>query len=548
MPSKGLNTAAAKRRPGLTRLGGAAPDAVLTASLAATAALALLTFIAGLFVWAGTYGYAAWVEDDFFYYAVIAGQIVESGRSSFDGVTLTNGYHPLWMLVCVAVGAVFEVHTYAFFVTIFLIQAALVLGGVVAICTLTARMARAGLMTHSGRMIVGVVYGLAFAVMGLHGMEVALLAPLMPLLLIYVWKVCEQPSLRAASLAVGLLCACILSRLDTIVLFAPLCLGAAIWTLRREGIAGTLKLAPAALALAPFGVYLVFNHLAFGAAMPLSGAAKRLTVEGAPFGPSMLSLSSFILTPNANFLFVPTGATLAAIAGLVAVAALRPLRMTLAGAGFLLLGFGALIYYLQAALTSDWMLWLWYFFPIVLLGALSSGIVFDRIANLAPAGHTANRWPPLVLAAALTLALLRINAWTLTTPQSESNALFARAVPVLEFAKSHPGRYAMGNGAGVVGFFLPQSLAQLEGLVNDQTLLDEIQAQGSLAKSLKRQKIDYYITGHSMPLPECVTMREPADAGPKAPVMSERVCETPVFTNQTGWLPMQIYDVRDGLN
>src|SRR5579883_1358590 len=42
---------------------------------------------------------AAFFEDDFFYYLQIARNFAEHGRSTFDGVTPTNGYHPLWMIV-----------------------------------------------------------------------------------------------------------------------------------------------------------------------------------------------------------------------------------------------------------------------------------------------------------------------------------------------------------------------------------------------------------------------------------------------------------------
>jgi hypothetical protein len=35
--------------------------------------------------------------DDAYYYFVVARHLVQSGQSTFDGFTLTNGYHPLWM-------------------------------------------------------------------------------------------------------------------------------------------------------------------------------------------------------------------------------------------------------------------------------------------------------------------------------------------------------------------------------------------------------------------------------------------------------------------
>jgi len=43
------------------------------------------------------------VQDDAFYYYVIARHIIEQGASSFDGINLTNGFHPLWEAICLPV-------------------------------------------------------------------------------------------------------------------------------------------------------------------------------------------------------------------------------------------------------------------------------------------------------------------------------------------------------------------------------------------------------------------------------------------------------------
>jgi hypothetical protein len=42
----------------------------------------------------------AWLYDDALYYAIVAQHFSTQHISSFDGVTLTTGYHPLWMWVC----------------------------------------------------------------------------------------------------------------------------------------------------------------------------------------------------------------------------------------------------------------------------------------------------------------------------------------------------------------------------------------------------------------------------------------------------------------
>jgi len=42
-------------------------------------------------------------RDDAYYYFKVAQNISEGKGSSFDGINLTNGYHPLWMLICIPI-------------------------------------------------------------------------------------------------------------------------------------------------------------------------------------------------------------------------------------------------------------------------------------------------------------------------------------------------------------------------------------------------------------------------------------------------------------
>jgi hypothetical protein len=46
----------------------------------------------------------AWfTRDDAYYYFKVAQNITEGHGSTFDGINLSNGYHPLWMLICIPV-------------------------------------------------------------------------------------------------------------------------------------------------------------------------------------------------------------------------------------------------------------------------------------------------------------------------------------------------------------------------------------------------------------------------------------------------------------
>ena len=44
-------------------------------------------------------------RDDAYYYFKVAQNISEGHGSTFDGIDVTNGYHPLWMLICIPIFA-----------------------------------------------------------------------------------------------------------------------------------------------------------------------------------------------------------------------------------------------------------------------------------------------------------------------------------------------------------------------------------------------------------------------------------------------------------
>jgi hypothetical protein len=70
----------------------------------------LVTVILSIHLYASladTYAFPnAWFKrDDAYYYYKVAQNISEGHGSTFDGINLTNGYHPLWMLVCIPIFA-----------------------------------------------------------------------------------------------------------------------------------------------------------------------------------------------------------------------------------------------------------------------------------------------------------------------------------------------------------------------------------------------------------------------------------------------------------
>ena len=72
--------------------------------------VALALVIVGVYLYAAlsdAYNFPnAWyTRDDAYYYFKVAQNIAEGHGSTFDGINLTNGYHPLWMLICIPIFA-----------------------------------------------------------------------------------------------------------------------------------------------------------------------------------------------------------------------------------------------------------------------------------------------------------------------------------------------------------------------------------------------------------------------------------------------------------
>jgi hypothetical protein len=69
--------------------------------------ISLVTVIMAIYLYAAfseAHNFVEWfIRDDAYYYFKVAQNISEGHGSTMDGINLTNGYHPLWMLVCLPI-------------------------------------------------------------------------------------------------------------------------------------------------------------------------------------------------------------------------------------------------------------------------------------------------------------------------------------------------------------------------------------------------------------------------------------------------------------
>lgn len=277
----------------------------------------LVVVVAGFHIYAAVApanNMMAWYStDDAFYYFKVAQNISEGYGSTFDRISQTNGYHPLWLLVCIPVFALARYDLVLPLRVLILVMAAFNAGTAI----LLYRMLRKFISTEVS-MLVAAFWVLSPAVHGTTvemGVESGINAFTL-MLLAYLVASWEQKRMagpfRYSSFlwmsAAGVLA--LFSRLDNVflVLLTGLWVALRAWNLkpaksggqspwRHRFLAALSYFAPLGAALA---AYMLINYLAFGTPSPVSGQIKRWwgelpnTVYGFPVTNFWIYLSHWI--------------------------------------------------------------------------------------------------------------------------------------------------------------------------------------------------------------------------------------------------------------
>lgn len=456
------------------------------------------------------------LADDFFYYLVPAQHFLATGQFAFFPGMATNGFHPLWMALIVAllklaggVGLLF-----------YALLAALQAGLAAATIYQSARLAETlGATPRAAQAAALLSFTLALLI-GMQGMEVALV---MPLLLALLTRLAASPPVAPAHWSrLGLLGALVgLARLDTLVLLAPLALGTGM-----QARPGPRAMGAVALGALPLFAYFLLNRFTMGLWLPVSGLAKQLkTGLALSFEPLRVL---FVTSGPVVLCFVFVCAVFLLLASVARCPAGAP-----RGHGLFrpyIIGLG--VFYLLPCMLSDWPLWFWYLYPLVAVPPLAA-------ARLCRAGG-----PEMLLQGlgAVVVCLYLVLSYQLSRPAS--SGIWQETLAMQPFVQAHPGRYAMGDRAGAAGALLPVPLLQLEGLMGERTFLETIRARTPLRDVLKQYAIDYYITAEPLIEGACARFREPVRAGAASPVMEGQSCEPPVFHSRA-WPPVWIYRAAD---
>lgn len=524
----------------------AAPDRAATllaaaSRLAAWVASASVCCALGYHVLRGSNAHLGLFEDDYFYYAAIADRLVTTGRLTYDGVTQTNGFHPLWLLLLAALRAVFGRFGPGFYLALL----AVFFSAMVATYELSVGFARELGATARQAPVIAAAYSLGTARLLSCGMEAALAVPL---LLLFLRETARQRPLtprRAAALGM-LASVAILARLD--IALAVFLLIAGWLALARPSFSSAWRTLLAFFAggvLVP--AYAAANWLAFGSVLPMSALAKRLQrVPGFNLNYARAVALATVYGPVVGVV-LPLG-----LASWFLLARARPAaRPAALATGGLTIVFALTFYFLNA--LSGWVYFGWYAYPLA--PALIAATVF-----------LCRRWIPekgkgvaAALAAAV-LVLVPLSAaryfvehgprWTVA-----DNSMLAMSLELKRRMGGREGLVGMGAIAGIAAHVLDRPVFQLEGVVGDRALIEHIRREAPLGSLLKDRGVDYLIVTlaneAAVVRDGCylITQPNPRWSGNRVARMRGEICAEPVehFSTPAGQNPWSTFPLLETL-
>jgi hypothetical protein len=236
-------------------------------------ALSLLLYSLCLYGWIAANIQNVTMEDGYYYYK-IAQNLANGLGPTFDGLHLTNGYHPLW-LVCLALVFSIVHHSDMALNTGIALQAGFMAAAVVLVY-FTSRL----LCGRLAAVLASLLWVMLTFRLALGGLEFSLHAlTICAVAYVYLrWFGKSPPARIGPYIALGLLVSLtILARLDTALLAIILMGQLARMEIKRPfGDGSVLRLAAFALPVLFTGItYLAANLLLFGHLLPVSGAIKQ---------------------------------------------------------------------------------------------------------------------------------------------------------------------------------------------------------------------------------------------------------------------------------
>ncbi|MBN1268650.1 MAG: hypothetical protein JXB04_03610 [Kiritimatiellae bacterium] len=457
--------------------------------------------------------FSGFVSDDAFYYYKTALNIRNGLGSSFDTYNITNGYHPLWMVVCVAI---------AFFTTDLTLYLYLVLGAnlivVLLLSIVVFRMFRQTLGDlYSAALVCSLNWNYTASTALFSGMETPLYVLLLLVTVAFMNAFCLRK--RYSWMVLGVLLGLTFLARTDFVLVLPVAAGFVVYRLRKNGLLhlvfshGLLCLLSFAILVAP---YLYWNYSVTGHFQQISGLIRHMEAgssalllsHAAKFVASVVSCL-FIRTRFIPLhVFIPCAVVMMAMVfALSPRAIMRNLRTAFSDRRLLLLAAYSVvficyyIYMVRGHPLQPWHLAFVYVASNILLMHIVQALVEAQGKTLVV----------YVLRAAVLILVLNnfLEVFYMRSVFSRRNYHFVAPVfygheAAVWMRENLPADAKVGVwDAGYVGYFSERNVVNLDGLINGRKLYEYLQRENGIWEYVMDEKLDYisnYFFGEPLPV------------------------------------------------
>ena len=440
------------------------------------------------------------IPDDSAYFFRIAENIAAGKGSTFDGITRTNGYQPLWLVSLLPISFAVKKSPETMTRVYLVFQLLIVLG--------------AGLLFFDyHRRVFSPIIGIAASVLfvllvffqSATGMETGVLMLMIGVLFFVGWRmaVFDRDAWLPPVIFGVLLGLTMLARLDLVVLGAAVC-GFCVFqaiTLRGHRRAAVkrlaLILAAASMTVLP---YLIFNKLAFGSIVPISGIIKS-SFPHVSWQPDKIRSVGAV---NLVFVVFAVGYLAWALRALLKstgeVAERRYFRGAMA-----VLATTVLLHFAFTVLFMRWGIFRWHFIPYALFASLAVSEPLDALLSARGGGR---RWPhagtykwAVIGATVVVLAAGSWRVWkrTFDAPVEASwHVASYRAAVWARGQTSETDVFAMKD-CGNFGYFSQRRVVNLDGVVNNLDYQDVLKT-GKLKEYLRKSGVQYLVQHDCRPV------------------------------------------------
>jgi hypothetical protein len=415
--------------------------------------------------------------DDAFYYFQIGRELARGHGSTFNGLDHTNGYHPLWQLIC-AIPFALGLSGLAAVRALLVLQLALwgatlwVIGGIVGDAIDGWR----AVDEHKRRRCTATVAVLLALVGGnpavlkifVNGLESGITAAAYAGLLAVAMRRRSSPVALAVLLIIAFL-----GRTDAVFVIGCLF----VWTVcvdrRRRAL---LPFVPVTVVIAG---YLAFNRIVFGNPLQVSGVVKRQPLTAG----------------RAVTMIVVAALALGAAWGCRRLQSSRFTRTTtfLAATGWFAASCVLLVGYYRVMSVE---VYLWYYAPV----ALYLIVVLLHVAADFAAAAVAEQQSLTAVQAILVIPFVIAALFTtkqLLDPQLRSLQEGDRAAALWVRDNTPPGTVIASWDAGVIGFFSDRPVVNLDGVVNSFEWKDALDDEPEATRAFLDERGVQFIVNHS---------------------------------------------------